>query len=208
MSDVNTHAGNVRLVGGRLCLDFVNTVDDHTLARPKEYWIDYAALVAWGRHAGALGGDTAELLAEAARRPANAGLALDRARHLRAALYRIFTAAPSGQRVEPADLAALNEALGRGPVRRRIAQAGGRLAWDWDDGGERLEQITWQAAWSAADLMTSEDLARVRECAGAGCSWLFLDTSRSGTRRWCSMDDCGNRAKARRHYAHRKAARR
>ncbi len=55
--------------------------------------------------------------------------------------------------------------------------------------------------WSAADLLTTAELALVGECAGEGCSWLFLDTSRNRSRLWCSMEDCGNRAKARRHYA-------
>jgi predicted RNA-binding Zn ribbon-like protein len=56
-------------------------------------------------------------------------------------------------------------------------------------------------AWSAADLMTGARAQRVRQCEdNKGCGWLFLDESRAGTRRWCSMGDCGNRAKARRHY--------
>jgi predicted RNA-binding Zn ribbon-like protein len=48
-------------------------------------------------------------------------------------------------------------------------------------------------------------LARVRHCANERCLWLFLDDSKSGTRRWCSMSACGNRAKAHRHYARQKA---
>jgi predicted RNA-binding Zn ribbon-like protein len=54
-------------------------------------------------------------------------------------------------------------------------------------------------AWSVAELLMSEDLHRVRECAGPDCGWLFMDTSKNGSRRWCSMETCGNRAKARRH---------
>jgi predicted RNA-binding Zn ribbon-like protein len=55
---------------------------------------------------------------------------------------------------------------------------------------------------SAVELHTDGDQRRVRECPGAGdCGWLFYDTSRNGSRRWCSMEGCGSRVKMRRHYA-------
>ena len=54
--------------------------------------------------------------------------------------------------------------------------------------------------WSAGDLLAGSRLDRVRRCANPECGWLFLDDSRAGKRRWCSMSSCGNRAKARRHY--------
>ncbi|MBK9715833.1 MAG: ABATE domain-containing protein [Kouleothrix sp.] len=206
MTEINTHAGNVRLVGGRLCLDFVNTVDDHALASPKEYLADYAALVAWGCHAGALSeGDAAALLGERALRPRVAEEVLARARGLRAALFRIFSATSAGRAVAAGDLAALNDALAGAPRRWRLAQLRARLAWQWDECGEPLDQPLWPVVWSAADLLTAPEVALVRACAGEGCGWLFVDASRNHTRRWCSMEDCGNRAKARRHYAARKA---
>jgi len=58
--------------------------------------------------------------------------------------------------------------------------------------------------WSAADLLVSRRLERVRQCANSQCLWLFLDDSKSGNRRWCSMSACGNRAKAHRHYLRHK----
>jgi len=60
----------------------------------------------------------------------------------------------------------------------------------------------------AAGLLTSEKLDRVEECADDRCGWLFLDVSRNRSRRWCAMEDCGNRAKARRHYKRKRAVRR
>ena len=53
---------------------------------------------------------------------------------------------------------------------------------------------------SAADLLVSPELKRVKQCADDACGWLFMDKSRNNSRRWCSMKDCGNRAKAHRHY--------
>jgi predicted RNA-binding Zn ribbon-like protein len=60
--------------------------------------------------------------------------------------------------------------------------------------------VLWPVVLAAADLLTSGDRARIHECAGPGCGWLFLDTSRNRRRRWCTMQGCGNRAKARRFY--------
>jgi predicted RNA-binding Zn ribbon-like protein len=64
-----------------------------------------------------------------------------------------------------------------------------------------MDQMLWPVARSAAELLTSERAGRVRECASETCSWLFLDGSRNGRRKWCDMASCGNRAKARRYYA-------
>jgi predicted RNA-binding Zn ribbon-like protein len=64
--------------------------------------------------------------------------------------------------------------------------------------------MLWPVARSAADLLTSQEQSRVRECAASDCGWLFLDLSRNRSRRWCDMETCGNRTKARRHYARSK----
>jgi predicted RNA-binding Zn ribbon-like protein len=60
--------------------------------------------------------------------------------------------------------------------------------------------MLWPVVRDAADLLTSKELNRVGRCADERCGWLFVDTSRNRSRRWCSMESCGNRAKARRHY--------
>ena len=60
--------------------------------------------------------------------------------------------------------------------------------------------------WSAADLLLKGDPARIRQCANEKCRWVFLGVSKAGARRWCTMNSCGNRAKAHRHYHKTKAA--
>lgn len=67
--------------------------------------------------------------------------------------------------------------------------------------------MLWPVARSAAELLTSPDAQRVRECALRSCSWLFVDRSRNRRRRWCDMKTCGNRAKARRHYRRKQKSR-
>jgi predicted RNA-binding Zn ribbon-like protein len=72
-----------------------------------------------------------------------------------------------------------------------------RLTWPTD----RADAPLWPVARSAGDLLLSGDFARIGEC--PSCGWLFLDISRNGTRRWCSMATCGSRDKMARY--HRRA---
>ena len=71
-----------------------------------------------------------------------------------------------------------------------------RLSWPGD---RTLRTLRWEVATSAVDLLTAGRLDRVGEC--PACGWLFLDTSKNRSRRWCSMATCGGRDKARRYYA-------
>lgn len=200
MDEATTWAGNLDLIGGRLCLDFANTVDWHASDHPKEWLTSYSDLVAWGRHAGTLTEAQAQDLTRAAEhRSEEAAVILETAITLREATYRIFSAIAARRKVEAADLATLNAALARALTRLQVVPAGKGFAWQWT-GEDELDRMLWPVVWSAAELLTSGDLERVRECPGDGCGWLFMDTSRNRTRKWCSMDSCGNRAKARRHY--------
>ena len=93
--------------------------------------------------------------------------------------------------------------LEQAPARDALSARDGGFAWAAGAPGTPLRRPLWPVLWSAADLLTSDRLARVRSCGDPRCGWLFLDTSRNRSRRWCDMADCGNRAKARRHYARR-----
>ncbi|HET9766295.1 MAG TPA: ABATE domain-containing protein [Thermoanaerobaculia bacterium] len=189
------------LSGGALCLDFANSWGDRR--RPEsDRLADYDALVAFACEAGLLDRRQAARLSRRAHAaPAEAARAHAAARGLRDALYRLFSAQACGRRVDAADLARVNAALHEALPHLRVARRGGAYAWDWaEDGGEPLQAPLRPIARSAAELLTSDDLGRVRECDGADCTWLFLDQSRNRSRRWCSMESCGNRAKARRHY--------
>ena len=119
---------------------------------------------------------------------------------LRETIFRCFAATASGGAPAEDDLAALNAALAAAPARQRVRHGG------WDIGTPEPSAGTLLAPtlWSAADLLVGSQLARVRQCANPACGWLFLDNSKSGNRRWCSMSACGNRAKAHRHYLRQK----
>ncbi len=194
------------LRGGRLCLDFANTVGGVRPGTSVELLDGYAALVEWGRQAGALDeGRARRLAAEARRRPAEAEAVYREAIALREAIFAAFLAFAQEREPAAADLAVLNAALGKALGHRRIHRGGPCCALGWEDLPGALDAVLWPVAASAAELLVSgRDLARVRVCGlydEGECGWLFVDETKSHTRRWCSMDDCGNRAKARRHYA-------
>ncbi|MFL6263400.1 MAG: CGNR zinc finger domain-containing protein [Thermoanaerobaculia bacterium] len=191
------------LSGGALGLDFANTWSDR--GRPEtDKLCGYPDLLAFARQAGLLTeGEEVRLAARAGRDPRAAAAALARARGLRETLYRIFSALAAGGAPEPADLERLNAALPEALSRLRLERRGEETVWGWAAPEGSLEALLWPILRSAAELLTAEERQRVRECAGSACTWLFLDHSRNRSRRWCSMETCGNRAKAHRHYRRR-----
>jgi predicted RNA-binding Zn ribbon-like protein len=201
MSEAETEAGALKLVGGRLSLDFANTIDWHESEDPADHLSDYGALLDWSEHAGTLAAAQAQALRHgAAAEPEAAQAVLARAVALREALYRVFLAVTAGTPPAPDDMRLVNEELARALRHLQLAFAGEGMSWRWPQGEDALERVLWPLVRDAADLLTSEQVERVKRCDGHHCSWLFLDTSRNRSRRWCSMEDCGNRAKARRYY--------
>ncbi len=197
-------ADNLNLESGRLCLEFANAADRRASDDPEEQMDDYEKLVFWAKNAGLLTEIEADqLLDEAAHRPNEIAGVVEQAVSLRAALYRIFTTVAVGNNPDIVDLSLLNDALAVSWEHLQLVSTGKNFTWEWVRGERELDQLLWPVAQSAAELLTSPELTRVGICANPECSWLFLDTSRNHSRRWCDMGDCGNRAKARRHY-HRK----
>lgn len=204
----------LNLKNDRLCLDFANTVSNHASAEPGEYFKTYADLLAWAERAGLLPAPAVERLrALAERHPAAAEAVRAQAVELREAIYRLLLAHADAHAhahtPPPGDLAQLNTALRTALAQARLAptEAGYALDWDLAD-SDALDALLWPVAYSAADLLASpEQLARVGQCQDdRGCGWLFLDLTKNHSRRWCAMDDCGNRAKAKRHYERKKSA--
>jgi predicted RNA-binding Zn ribbon-like protein len=187
---------------GRLAVDFVNTMDWRLLEAPHEFLNSYQDLISWARHAGALStGEAGSLLREAARRPEKAEAALKKALTLREALYRVLAAVARGRRATQKDLEVVNVGARGALARLRLVAAGRNIKWEWRGRGDDPDRVTWVLAKAASEfLVDPENLSLLRECEGEGCGWLFLDTSRNKSRRWCTMQVCGNRFKARRHY--------
>lgn len=205
--DGESKAGTLDLIGGELCLDFVNTVGNHKGEEPDEHLTTFDALVVWSEHVGILTHRRARALrAESARQPAQAQRILHSAIELRESLYRLFSAVAGRRPAESQDVNTLNDHLSRAMPHVRIIKDADGFQWDWDRPEDALDQMLWPVARSAADLLTSDRLVSVRECEGDDCGWLFVDTSKNHSRRWCSMGDCGNRAKVSRFYQRRREA--
>ena len=191
---------NMDLVGGLPVVDLVNTVSDRSSRAPHDRLKGYADLIQWCVREGLLETSAAESLQQAAAsRPAAADQALAKAKELREALYEVFRAAAASQPPEPEALLRVNAAIAEAASHRQLVPVPGGFEWRWSADGA-LDSVLRPLAWSAGELLAGPDAPRLKECAQESCRWVFLDLSRNRSRRWCTMEDCGNRAKARRHY--------
>ena len=194
---------------GLLALDFANTVDWRTSEHPDELLNSYSDLIRWSQHTELLTVAQAQRISrEAARRPAEADAVLDRAKQFRETLLRIFSATAASRQTEKTDLEFLNAKIREALPHLQIVPTADGFSWTWTDGEDRLDKMLWAVARAAGELLTDADaLAQLRLCANEECGWLFVDTSRNKSRRWCKMEVCGNRVKARRHYEQVKSKR-
>jgi predicted RNA-binding Zn ribbon-like protein len=197
-----TSSAPFKYVAGDVALDFVNTVDWTTRGLEHERLTSYARLIEWADGAGLVSRATAARLRAAASQAAHArDAAFGSALALRAALQRLLAAA-SASRVDGDALRAFDAFVAPAFAQRTLAartdgrakRAAPRFAWAWRD-AESLDVIAWSVAAQAAALLTSDDVARIRLCAGDDCGWFFVDRSRNGLRRWCQMEVCGMKEK-------------
>jgi predicted RNA-binding Zn ribbon-like protein len=160
-----------------------------------------ADLVAWCEAAKSLDRQAAAgLEAWGERHKREAARLFGEAMEVRETLYRVFSATAAAEPVSDSDIEALNRLLGEAPGRTGVSIAKAGNAWRLPPARPTAASVLAPVLWSAGDLLVGGHLGRVRLCANEKCGWLFLDDSKSGTRRWCSMSACGNRAKAHRHY--------
>ncbi|HZH41308.1 MAG TPA: ABATE domain-containing protein [Gemmatimonadales bacterium] len=192
--------------GGHLCLDFANTTDDRASDHPQEQLTDYARLVQWGVESGVLAGKTGERLRRlASAAPADALAALREGLRLREATFEIFSNVALGRSIPGPALASLSEFVRRAAAHAHLVRSSRRVTSEWIDPELHLDAMLWPVSRAAAELLTGEGVAHVRQCASETCSWLFLDRSKNHRRRWCDMKVCGNRDKARRYYRRQQA---
>jgi predicted RNA-binding Zn ribbon-like protein len=195
----HSSAAKMRLIGGRVCLDFVNTVGGRNALVLGDKLGDYSNLVKWSRHADIITGTEARrLIQEGKQSPIEAETVFRRALALREALYRICKAIIAGRAPRSGDLETVNDELLVARSHERLTHAEDRFTWEWVGGEVALDRMLWSIAHSGGELLTTGDLSRLRACGGEECGWLFEDTSRNRSRQWCHMQECGNLAKVRR----------
>lgn len=193
------HNFPVRL-GGDLSLDFTNTVEYRDSAHPIDTLQSFDHVIRWCCEVGVI--DAAEqdhLSRLAAQHETDAAAAHTTTLALRETLYRIFTAVIAEEQPLNDDVARLNNTLDT--ALRHIAPSIDGYVWAWVPSNALVHIVT-PIALAAAELLTSDQLQWVRQC--PNCGWLFVDTSRNHSRRWCSMDFCGSKIKSRRQYERRK----
>lgn len=194
------------LCGGHPVLDFVNSLDNRFNTRGcVEGLQSYADLLRFMRQTRLL--DSAQLVQVERKAALPDGVrALRAAWALREALAATFYAVVGGRSPPSDDLQTLERCFLTVDRHRELRWRHGAgeqpgLAWSWKRGEGDAELPVWVLALAARDLLLSPEAERVRACEAETCRWLFLDNSKSHTRRWCKMRVCGNRVKARRYQA-------
>jgi predicted RNA-binding Zn ribbon-like protein len=176
------------LIRPDLCLEFANTRYWRGQPTPTETLNSTEDFAGWA----------ASNVGKEAKAPAKREF--ERAIELRETLYRLFEATARKKAPAARDVEQLNEALAAAPARTALKRDRSGFVWDVDMRSSTALALLAPVLWSAGDLLAGGKLDKVKRCANPECGWLFLDDSRAGKRRWCSMQSCGNRAKARRHY--------
>jgi predicted RNA-binding Zn ribbon-like protein len=194
-----------QFIAGSLCLDFVNTVGSYSPSATAEKLREFADLVRWAHEARIIEQSEArELVAFSKTHPYESSGILEKARVFRESLFRIFAALNRKERPNEIDLTALNETLRSFPIHLQIRLQGQDFSCRREMGRSGDARLLAPVAWSAADLLASDQLQLVQQCASVTCGWLFVDTTKNHSRRWCMMSDCGSLAKAKRYYQRKK----
>lgn len=195
----------LEIVAGHLALDFANTIDDPYGPGRVDYLASYPLTLIWSSRVGLLPGDRVERLDQiAAQRPAATAAALDSIHRLRGIIESTFTDLITEPESAERHWAALQPYVVEATSRVELGRAATAYELTWPDTDD-LDAIMWPLAHSALDLLRSPQLRRLKRC--AACPWLFLDGSKNGSRRWCTMNICGTDEKIRR-YVSRRAERR
>lgn len=195
----------LEIVAGHLALDFANTVDDPYGPGRVDHLASYPLTLTWSSRVGLISDDQTERLDQiAAQRPEAAAAALDSIHRLRGIIESTFTDLVTEPASAERHWAALRPYMLESTTRVELRRSATAYELTWPDTDD-LGAIMWPLAQSALDLLRSPELRRLKRC--AACPWLFLDGSKNGSRRWCTMNICGTDEKIRR-YVSRRAERR
>ncbi len=183
-------------ISGHLALDFCNTAGEHLAERPDELLRGWESFLRWAAQVGLVG---PESYFELLRHPAPLGEIIQ----LREAIYRVGLAVAGARPISKRDVALIRERANA--PRPEIEFRGNAGRWS-PAPALASSQLCAVLAGEALSLFCSPRAARIGICGGGNCGWLFLDESRGKRRRWCDMNDCGSRAKARRYYEKHKGS--
>lgn len=193
-------------LGERVCLDFVNTKEHRLYRSPDERLHSYSALLDWAVYFNVMSEDERRFLWERQQEAPEKGSAvLEKVTAFREVLHRVFSAIAHGDVPSAEDLDQIKQMYVQALAHTNLTFVANSFDLAQDEQNLTEERILWAVARSAIEVLTTADLGRIKECPGLDdCGYLFLDVSKNGTRHWCSMDNCGSRAKMRRQYARKR----
>lgn len=194
---VSPYVSKLSFLGGNLSLDFVNTVHDRHEEPLRDLLINYLDLVTWVYFADAITDSQKEnLLKIGLENQGSADQIYKDALQLREAFYDFVLNLINQDEAITAHIQLINQWLSRTFSNLELAQLNGHFVLDWNTENFELESVLWPIIRAFADLVTSEDINCIKQC--GNCGYLFVDNSKNNSRKWCSMEICGNRVKARR----------
>jgi len=202
MGDPEKH----KLIGGELCLEFLNTKNGHRCSQFNEYLETYQDILLWSRHTGILSKKGVHMLQESSiRHPESADRIHQKTVLLRYDLFDIFSAVILKKTPPENALDNLTTHHIEGVMDSKLVASTDRCRWTLKS-DDAMDRMLRPIVLSAVRLLTDKKLKLVKQCSGTDCDWFFLDTSRNYKRRWCSMEDCGNRFKMKQRYLRKKNA--
>jgi predicted RNA-binding Zn ribbon-like protein len=196
------------LTAGCLCLDFANTVDKRLSSNPEDKLSGYEELVTFGKQTGVFSlSEFRKLQREGRQDKSEASILFKQAVDLREMVFRILSPVAAGREVSEADAGALNDALKKLNAGSLVVPGPGQVAWRWVEKSNGVARLLGRIVRSAVEVLTSDDIERVKQCGAEKCCWLFMDRSRSRNRRWCEMRTCGSQHKSKAYYKRKTVAR-
>lgn len=186
-----------QLIAGNTALDLVNTLDWRFREDgPEELLASYDDLLRFATQSGLLSNKQIRQILRTTE--SAAADALVGCRELREAAAEAFYAAVDDRTPSASQIKTLDRAFKEARAHQRLVWSGSRLVWEWPASEWGADLPLWMLSLSVARLLISDQMRLLRACEKPDCRWLFLDTSKNHTRRWCDMKICGNRMKARR----------
>jgi predicted RNA-binding Zn ribbon-like protein len=189
----SNRAGSLHLLGGNMALDFANTESGRSSPQHLNHIQKAMDVVTWARHAGVIDEKRAEL-ARATPLNSDSPLLL-LAVALRQAIYAVNCALVQGRSPEVQPMNILAAMHARTLQSANLTPRDKSFAWTWAKSEKLEDAILGPIAAAAIDVLMHVDHARIKQCQGLHCGWLFHDISKNNSRRWCDMSVCGNRSK-------------
>jgi predicted RNA-binding Zn ribbon-like protein len=200
----NLESFEIRLDGGNLSLNFANTVDGRYEKPLKDHLHSYLDLLTWAHYADAINSSQKRRLLQISREnQEEADQVFKDSIQLREAIYDYIVRLISDDEILPANMLLINQWLSKAYSNLELSQVEDNYVLDWKEENFGLESVLWPIIRSFAELIISDARNRIKQC--HNCGWVFVDNSKNKSRRWCSMEICGNQVKAQR-YANRNRA--